>query len=352
MIVPDLTRPRRLALLVLLVTLWTAPAALAQSRVSTSAATFLTLGTGARGSALGHAYTAVATGADALYWNPAGAARFNDPRNRGSVFFSHTQWLLDIDYNAFGFTVPITSSGVLGLSLAQVDYGRMEVRTVDLPEGTGETFGASDLVVGLSYAQPLTNTFYIGGTAKVVRQAIYDMSAQTMAFDIGFVLESDYFNGMRLAASIMNFGGLMQMSGINSRVFVDIDPDHEGSNDALPAELETMKWSLPLSFKFGAAWPVINTSNVRLDLLTDAHQTNDNNLNADLGAEMRFSLGAVNLDLRAGYKDLPLDNVYSHLTYGGGVDLTLSGLRFGADFGYVPFEQLGNVSMLDLRLNF
>ncbi len=327
------------------------PPALAQSRVSTSAAAFLTLGTGARGQALGHAYTAVATGADALYWNPAGAARSSDG-NLGSVFFSHANWILDTDYNAFGLVIPITSSGVLGLSLAQFDYGRMDVRTVEIPDGTGETFGAADFVAGVSYAQPLTNTFYIGGTAKFVRQSIYDMSASTMAFDIGFVLESEYFNGMRLAASIMNFGGLMEMDGVNSRVFVDIDQAHQGSNNSIPAELETTGWDLPLSFKFGAAWPVITTSNMRLDLLTDAHQTNDNSLNADLGAEMRFTFGSFNFDLRGGYKDLPLENVYSHVTFGGGVDMRLSGLRFGADYGYVPFELLGNVSMIDLCLNF
>lgn len=328
------------------------PDVMAQSRVSTSAAPFLTMGTGSRGSALGHAYTALAKGADALYWNPAGISRSYDGRSRGSVFFSHTQYLVDTDYNAFGLVIPVTGSGVIGLSLAQLDYGRMDVSTVDLPEGTGETFGATDLVVGLSYAQPLTNTFYIGGTFKFVRQSIYDMDASTVAFDIGFVLESDYFNGMRLGASIMNFGGQMEMRGINTRIFTDIDPNNSGSNNALPAQLETNKWDLPLSFKFGAAWPVLQTSNVRLDVLTDAHQTNDNGLNADLGAELRFTFGSVNFDLRTGYKDLALENTYSHMTYGGGIDLRFTGLRFGADFGYIPFEALGNVSMVDLRLYF
>lgn len=324
----------------------------AQSRVSTSAAPFLTIGTGARGSALGQAYTAHAAGADALYWNPAGAARRTAAGAAGGVFLSHTQWLIDTDYNAFGLVVPVTRAGVIGFSIAQLDYGRMNVTTVDLPEGTGETFGASDLVIGLSYAQPLTNRFYIGGTLKYVRQAIYDMNAGTAAFDIGFVLESDYFNGMRLGASIMNFGGTMQMSGVNSRVFVDIDETTSGSNDALPAQLETMGWELPLSFKFGAAWPVIRTNSVRLELLTDAHQTNDNDLNADVGGELRFTLGSLNVDFRAGYKDFALDNVDAHMTYGGGIDLQVSGLRLGADYGFVPFEALGNVSMIDLRLSF
>lgn len=331
---------------------WAPGDAAAQSRVGTSAATFLTLGTGARANALGHAYTASATGAEALLWNPAGASRSYDQQHRGSLFFSHATWLVDIDYNAFGLVIPVTRSGVLGLSLAQMDYGRMDVRTVDLPEGTGETFGATDMVVGVSYAQPLTDRFYIGGSGKYVWQKIYDMSATTMAVDVGFVLETDYFGGLLLGASIMNFGGEMQMGGVNSRIFVDIDERNEGSNDALPAELETTTWDLPLSFKFGAALPVYHSQNVRLTLYGDAHQTNDNGLNADTGAEMRFSVGTVNLDLRTGYKDAALDNVTSHWTFGGGVDLNVSAIRFGADFSYIPFEELGNVSVLDLRLYF
>lgn len=349
---PGRARGGRMAALWIILLVFAAPDVMAQSRVSTSAAPFLTMGTGARGSALGHAYTSIATGADALFWNPAGAARAADPRALGSVFFSHSQWLLDVDYNAFGLVVPVMGSQVLGFSIAQVNYGRMDVTTVNMPGGTGETFGATDLVAGLSYARPLTNTFYIGGTFKYVRQAIYDMTANTAAVDIGFVLDSDYFSGLRLAASIMNFGGQMRMSGINSRVFVDIDPNSSGSNDGLPAQLETMSWDLPLSFKFGAAVPLIRMENMRFELLADAHQTNDNGLNADVGGEMRFMVGPVNLDLRAGYKDFPLENSYSHLTYGGGVDMRFGGLRFGADFAFVPYEALGNVSIIDVRLNF
>ncbi|NNE71431.1 MAG: PorV/PorQ family protein [Rhodothermales bacterium] len=351
-----LLRPSRaagLVLLTLLVTATISQTVLAQSRVATSAASFLTLGMGARGSALGHAYTASATGADALLWNPAGAALRGPGGQRGSVFFSHADWIVDTDLNAFGLVIPVMGSGAFGISLAQLDYGRMDVRTVNLPDGTGETFGASDLVIGLTYAQPLTDRFFIGGTGKWIRQNIYDMSASTMAFDIGFVLVSDYFNGLRIAASIMNFGGLMRMEGVNGRVFVDIDPTHSGSNEALPATLETTAWSLPLSFKFGTALPVVQTSAFTLELLADAHQTNDNELNVDLGTEARYDAGPVALDLRLGYKDAALgDQVQNHWAVGGGLSTSIGRTSFGADFGYIPFDVLGNVSVLDFRIGF
>ena len=53
---------RRLSLLIVMLGLLGPVASLGQSRIGTTSATFLTIGTGARGSALGHAYTAVVNG--------------------------------------------------------------------------------------------------------------------------------------------------------------------------------------------------------------------------------------------------------------------------------------------------
>ena len=324
----------------------------AQDRVGTTVAPFLTLGTGARGQSLGHAYIATATGGDALFWNPAGAARpSGTDGDLGSVFLTQHEWIGDIRYNALGTTLPIGGSGVLGLSLAFVDYGRMDVRTEREPEGTGETFGATDFSLGLTFARPLTEAFYFGGTVKYIRQSIWDMSASGIAADLGITLDTG-FNGLTLAASIQNFGGKMQMGGINAQRFIDIDESSSGNNENIPTQIEMNQWDLPLSFKFGASVPVVNTHSARLELLADAHQTNDNELNADLGALLRYTVGTVNFELRGGYKDMAVSNATSHVTLGGGVDLRAGGIRLGADYGFVPYNEIGNVQMVDFRLYF
>jgi hypothetical protein len=323
-----------------------------QSRVGTTAAPFLTLGTGARGAALGHAYTSIATGPDALFWNPGGAARPYLGQHRGGVFFTNHQWVADINYNAVALAVPVTRTGVLGLSIASVDYGAMDVRTVSQPEGTGETFSAGDLSIGVSYAMPLTPSFYFGGTSKYIRQSIRDMRARTVAFDVGFVLVTDYLNGLQVSASIMNFGGKMQMQGINAELNVDLDPRNTGSSESIPARIKMDQWDLPLAFKFGVALPVIKTGGVEVLLLGDANQTNDNNLNADLGAQFQYATRMMTFNARAGYRDAFLDNVDSHVAYGAGLDLQLSGVRFGFDFAYIPFDLLQDTRMIDLRVYF
>jgi hypothetical protein len=323
-----------------------------QSRTGTTAANFLTIGTGARGQSLGNANTAIATGGDALFWNPAGASRAYLGQYRSSAVFTHFNWIADINYNAAGVVVPAVGSGVVGISFAQVDYGTMDVRTVSRPLGTGETFKSVDLSLGLSYAQPLTSSFYFGGTVKWIRQSIRDMSASTIAVDLGFILETQYLNGMMLAASIQNFGGKMTMSGVNSVVFVDIDAQNSGSNPNLPASLDMGSWSLPLSFKFGVAVPVIRTESLQLLALGDAHQSNDNDLNSDLGGELSYSNNTFVLAGRVGYRDLFAENVDSHFTVGGGLDVRLDRIRLGFDYAYVPVTLLGSTNMFDVRISF
>lgn len=324
-----------------------------QSRKGTASATFLTLGVGARATAVGQAFTAMATGADGLFWNVAGIARPHPSSGqRGSVMFAHHRWFVDVNFAGLGAVVPVTRSGAVGLSVVLLDYGDQLVRTIDMPEGTGETFSSKDLSIGISYAQQLTDYFYFGGTAKAVRQKIRDMQASAIAFDIGFVLETNYLNGIQLGASIQNFGGKMRMGGINSEEYIDIDPNTNFNQDAVPARIKMDEWSLPLSFKFGVMIPAVRAGQFKVSLMADSHQTNDNNLNADVGGIASYELKTILLEARVGYKDLGLADVDSHLTYGAGLDIRSRGLRVAVDFAYVPFDRLGDVRMIDFRLHF
>ena len=110
--------------------------------------------------------------------------------------------------------------------------------------------------------------------------------------------------------------------------------------------------SLPLSFKFGVAVPLLETNGVTVLALGDVNQTNDNNLNSDLGGQVSYGNKTFNIDFRAGYKDVGLDNVDSHFTFGAGIDVGLSSARFAFDYAYTPFDLLGDTQMLDFRIYF
>lgn len=347
---------KRITILLQLIVLLGISDLYAQNRVGTTAAPFLTMGVGAKASALGHANTVNSSGAEALFWNPAAISLENEGNTRSSGFFTGNKLFADVYAYGSGLVFPLGESGQkrFGFGVNFVDYGRQDVRTVENPEGTGATFGSHDLSIGISYAQNLTESFHFGGTAKIVQQKIYDMTAQTFAFDFGFILKTQYLNGLKIGASISNFGGKMQMDGINSEHFVDIDPVSEGNNDDIPARIYLDQWDLPLSFRFGISLPVIKTDNLELLLLSDAQQTNDNDLNVDSGTQLSYLTNTVKFHVRGGYKDLLLgDKVDSHVTYGAGFTLkTSSGVAIGVDFAQVPFNYLGQTTLVDLKLYF
>lgn len=339
---------------ILLFLLMNAVAVFSQSRSGSTAAPFLTVGFGAAGSSLGHAYTASTTGAESMFWNPAGIVRKDGINNGTSMFLSYFDWFADISMYSSGLVLPIGNSSAFGINIGYVDYQRMEVTTENLPNGAGISFGAYDLVFGVSYAQKLTQNFHFGGTAKLIRQSIWDMSAQTVALDLGFILETQYLNGLLLGASISNFGGKMQMTGINTDLFADIDPTSEFNNPNTPVTIKTDQWDLPLSFKFGFALPAIKSEFVHLNLMGDIQQTNDNNLNLDFGSQFKFSTRLVTFTLNGGYRDFLLeDDVDVHFTYGAGIRIrTSQQVWFGFDFAQVPFNYLGTTQMIDFKVYF
>ena len=153
----------------------------ALTKVGTTAAQFLKIGVGSRAQGMGGAFVAVADDISALYWNPAGIANL-----KGSeAMFMHTEWLADISYDFGAVALNLGPYGVIGISLSATSMAEMKVRTEMKPEGTGEWFDAGDISAGLAYARALTDRFSIGGNVKWIRQSIWHMAANTVAFDIG-----------------------------------------------------------------------------------------------------------------------------------------------------------------------
>ena len=89
--------------------------------------------------------------------------------NKSSSAFSVNQYFVDVDIYGTGMVIPVgkESGKNVGIGVNFVDYGRQIVRTAEMPEGTGASFGAHDLSIGISYAQKLTEDFYFGGTINL-----------------------------------------------------------------------------------------------------------------------------------------------------------------------------------------
>ncbi|MFA4923583.1 MAG: PorV/PorQ family protein, partial [Ignavibacteriaceae bacterium] len=177
------------------------------SKTGTTAASFLEIGVGASANAMGGAFVSLANDASSLYWNVSGMANLD----QYEVILVHTDWIADTKFDFAGLVLPLGDFGNIGLSLTSLSMEDMKVRTVELPEGTGENFSASDISIALSYARKLTDRFSIGITAKYIKQSIWHMSSSAFAVDAGTSFKTDLLGGMTIGAVMTNFGTSMRL---------------------------------------------------------------------------------------------------------------------------------------------
>ena len=267
------------------------------SKVGTTAATFLEIGVGATANGMGAAFVSRAIDATTLYWNPAGMAKLD----QNEVEVVHTNWIASTNLDWAGLVLPLGEIGNLGFSFTSLNMPDEKVRTVEMPEGTGEYFSAGDIAIGVSYARSITDRFSIGFTGKYIQETIWHMSSSAFAFDIGTLFRTDLFGGMVIGASISNFGTAMKLSGIDTRTFARVDPTKLGSNDQIPYSIDLDSWGLPLLFRIGVSTNAIKTDNYRWTVALDALHPNDNYETLNIGTEFAFK---EFLFLRAGFQSL------------------------------------------------
>jgi len=316
-----------------------------QTKVGTTAAPFLNIGIGPRAVAMGGAFIATANDVSTLYWNPAGVSRMG----ANGVMFVHSRWFADITYNWAGAMISMGSIGSTGLSLTYLDYGKMEVTTLYEQDGTGEMFSAYDVAFGLTYSYNLTDHFSLGMNVKYINQRIWNSSASAFAVDLGTLFISDFY-GLKIGATISNFGTDMQLDGKDLYVLYDPNPDIHGNNDQILAKLKTDEYPLPLLFRIGIAKDFSILDKHRFTIGLDAIHPNDNAEALNFGGEYSFN---ENVFLRAGYKSIFLENSEEGLTLGFGLKFEMANnILINFDYAYQDFNNLRYTQQFGLGISF
>ncbi|MDZ7359965.1 MAG: PorV/PorQ family protein [candidate division KSB1 bacterium] len=325
---------------------WTSALAQSVTKVGTSAAAFLRIPVGSKGTSMGSAFVSIADDATAMFWNPGGMARLTNK----SLYVDHSPWLPGLDFNYFALALPFEGAGTIGLNVTALTTSEMIRTTIDQPMGTGETFTASSIAVGVAYAYNLTDRFSIGANFKYINEKILNSNATGFAIDIG-TLYTTPFDGIRLGVSISNFGNSMRIDGEDLNVRVDIAPNQRGNNQSVVGRLKTNQHDSPLIMRVGVSWEALKSQQNRLTVAVDGLNPNDNSQSVNLGAEL--GLFKELLVLRGGFNDLFLEDREKGFTFGGGVNLGIEGgLKFSGGYAYQDFEHLGGVNRFSIALNF
>src|SRR3990172_1912843 len=109
------------------------PGSMLAQKVGTSSLQFLKVMPTARATAMGDAYSTLAQGSDAVFWNPAGIAGSSSIEVAGTFIV----WLFDSRQSALSSVFPIGDWGIAGLQLQYVDYGDIPVTRADRLEFVG-----------------------------------------------------------------------------------------------------------------------------------------------------------------------------------------------------------------------
>lgn len=317
-------------------------------RVGTTTANFLEIGMGAAGNAMGDAYVALTTDLMSIYWNPAGLAFME----KSEAYFIHQPFVANIDMAFAGVGLVLPAIGTLALGITNMGYGDdMGVTTMEMPDGTGEKYSASDLALSFSVSRRLVQWFAFGITGKYVSSQIWHSKASAMAVDLGAIVYTNFFSsttyhndGLKIGMSIANYGTRMSYDGLDLLERIDPSPNESGNYGDVPGKYQVRGWELPLLFRIGVALHKHITATNRFTLAVDALHPNNNSEFINVGAEYKLTIPIVgDFFLRGGYKGLAMSESEYGPTFGAGFLLTISpSLRIKLDFAYRSIGILGN----------
>lgn len=299
--------------------------AIAENRLGTAGAQELRIPFGSRGTAMGGSAVSDATGIEAIYWNPAGMAKIE----KGELMFSYLQWIADINYYVAGGAMQ-TDIGTVGLSFRALDLNEdIPVTTVEQPEGTGETYNPTLMVMGVTYANQLTDFVSAGGTVSVIHENIHKATASAVSFDFGIQYQTP-FKGLSMGLAFKNFGTSLSFDGSGFEQ-MDQPPDANPDAKPKPTRRKTRSDDLPTYVQFGVSYQVWQNE---MNMISVQPSFRSNSFSGDeitVGVEYAFQ---KQFFLRAGYMGSDQDDYLHDFTMGAGVKLG----NFALDYSY------GNVS--------
>lgn len=164
--------------------------------------TSLRYGASARSLAMGGAVGTIATGGDALYYNPAGLGLLE----RWQFDFMHSQLWLDTRVNYGAFSMPIGELGGFGIGVVNMGISGIDGRD-RYNKPTGE-FSFMETGIALGYGNWfMARRFRAGIVARYNMLQMDDQSVGGLGgFDVGIVSKTMMRRKLRLGLTIQNIG--------------------------------------------------------------------------------------------------------------------------------------------------
>ena len=320
----------------------------AGNRTGTNGAGELLIPIGARDIAMGGTGVATSTGVEALFWNPAGAARM---QQGVGLYFSHMTYLADIGVDYGAVSAAFEGFGVLSLNLKSLSIGEIPVTTTQYPDGTGQTFRPQFFTLGLSYGRQLSDRISVGVTATLINERMAEVSAS----GVGFTAGVQYANlggakGLMFGVAVKNIGPQMKFdgSGLLNQATV------AGQNRPPQLyEVQAASFELPSTIEFGLAYQArLNEANgVLLSSSFQSHNFSDDEYRVGLEyafQDLFFIRGGWNFS----QKESADQQYLFGPSFGTGIHTALGSVDVSFDYAYRKVDLFDANHVFAVKLGF
>jgi hypothetical protein len=182
-----------------------------EDRVGSSGASQLLVNPWARSSALGDANIASCTGLEASYINIAGLA-FTD---KTQLKFNTANWMgnAGIQMYSAGIAQRVSEQGVITLSVQSMNFGDIDITTVNLPEGGIGTFSPRTNIINVGYARTFSSSIHAGINLKVISESISNVKGTGVALDAGIKYITGEQDQVKFGITLKNVGPVLRYKG-------------------------------------------------------------------------------------------------------------------------------------------
>src|SRR5687768_12910521 len=296
--------------------------------------------------------TSMVYGVEAMQINIAGLSRIN----KTEFVIGHTRLFegTGIRQNSIGFAKKMGEKGALGISLMAMDFGDIEITTVNVPEGTGGTYSPNFFNLGLSYSHTFDQKVSVGILLRGISESLADVNAFGICLDAGVQYVTGAKDQFKFGVSLRNMGSPMKFNGAGLS-FQTPSPDPTDPGGTIRVEHRAAGFELPSMLNIGLSYDFLGGTSHRITTLGNFTA---NSFSVDqLGAGIEYSFKEMFM-ARVGYRyDIgvpasdPQHNVYSGLSAGVTIEVPTkkaSSSRFAIDYAYLatnPFSGTHNFSI-------
>ncbi len=264
-------------------------------RVGSAGATELLINPWARSAAWGDAGISCVNGLGATYTNIAGLA-FTD---KTQIRFDRTNWLggTGININSAGLAQRVSDNSVISVSVMSMNFGEIDITTVDLPEGGVGTFAPKYSNFNVGYAREFSNSIYGGINFKVISESISNLRGTGVAIDAGIRYVTGEEDQIKFGITLKNVGPTMSFKGDG----LSLQVENTVSGDLSTLEQRSAEFEMPSLLGIGGSYDFNFSETSKLTIAGAFHANSFSNDQFRLGANYSMDMEKASFNIMAGY---------------------------------------------------